>query len=114
MVQPYPHAPPHLALVHSDEIRSAFMKWNDFSNERIVLDNQKSVEKRETTVWELLLSLWNNANFSLVTEYIDDSHSDLTHPISIPHSRVSTLSPATPDKVQEKISTMTVSLQRVI
>jgi hypothetical protein len=37
-----------MALVHSDEIRSAFMKRNDISNERIVLVNQKSVEKRET------------------------------------------------------------------
>ncbi len=46
-----------MALVHSDKIRSAFMKRNDVSNERIVLDNQKSVEKRETTVWELLSSL---------------------------------------------------------
>jgi hypothetical protein len=91
-----------MALVHSDEIRSAYMKRNDISNEKIVLDNQKSVEKRAITVWELLSSLWNNANFSLVTENIDDLHSDFTRPISIPHSRVSTLSPATPGKVQEK------------
>ncbi len=103
-----------MAVVHSDEIRSAYMKQNDISNERIVLDSQKSVEKRATTVWELLSSLWNNANFSPVTEFIDDLHSDFTRPISIPHSRVSTLSPATPDKVQEKISTMTVSLQQII
>jgi hypothetical protein len=103
-----------MALVHSDEIRSAFMKRNDISNEKIVLDNQKSVEKRGTTVWELFSSLWNNANFSPVTEFIANLHLDFTRTISIPHSRVSTLSPATPDKVQEKISTMIVSLQRII
>jgi hypothetical protein len=103
-----------MALVHSDKIRSAYMKRNDISNERIVLDNQKSVEKRATTVWELLSSLWNDANFSPVTEYINDLQSDFMRPISIPHSRVSTLSPATPDKVQEKISTMTVCLQQII
>jgi hypothetical protein len=99
---PLPMLPLIMALVHSDEIRSAYVKWNDTSNERIVLDNQKSVEKRATTVWELLSSLWNVANFSPVTEYIDGLYLDLTHTISIPHSRVSTLSPATPDKVQEK------------
>ncbi len=87
---------------------------NDISNERIVLGNQKSVEKRATTVRELLSSLGNDANFSLVTEFIDDLHSDFTHPISIPHSRVSTVRPATPDKVQEKMATMSVSLQRII
>ncbi len=103
-----------MALVHSDKIRSAFMKRNDISNEKIVLDNQKSVEKRATTVWEQLSSLWNDENFSPVTEFIADLHSDFTRPISISHSRVSTLSPATPDKVQEKIPTMTVSLQRII
>ncbi len=103
-----------MALVHSDKIRSAYMKWNVISNERIMLNNQKSVEKRAANVWELLSSLWNNANFSPMTEYIDDLNSDFTRLISIPHSRVSTLSPATLDKVQEKISTMTVSLQRII
>jgi hypothetical protein len=91
-----------MAIIHSDKIRSAFMKQNDISNERIVLDNQKSVEKRQTTVWELLSFLWNDANFSPVTEFIADLHLDFTHLISIPHSRVSTLSPTTPDKVQEK------------
>ena len=91
-----------MTLVHSDEIRSAYMKRNDISNERIVLDNQKSVEKRATTVWELLSSLWNNENFSPVTEFIADLYLEFTRPISIPHSRVFTLSPTTPDKVQEK------------
>jgi hypothetical protein len=103
-----------MALVHSDKIRSAYMKRKYISNERIVLDNQKSVDNRATTVWELLSSLRNDANFSPVTEYINDLHLDFTCPISIPHSRVSSLSPTTPDKVQEKISTMTVSLQRII
>jgi hypothetical protein len=103
-----------MALVQLDKIRSAYLKQNDNSNERIALDNQKSIEKKATTVWGLLSSLWNDANFSPVTESIDDLHSDLTRPISIPHSRVSTLSPATPDKVQEKSSLMTVSLQQFI
>ena len=49
-----------------------------------VLDNKKSIKKRAGIVWELLLS------------------------------KVASLSLATPDKVQEKISTMNVLLQHVI
>ena len=103
-----------MALVHSDDIRSAYLKRNEISTERIALDNQKSVDKRAATVWELLASLWNNPDFSPVTERVEDLHSDFNNPISIPHSRVSSLTPATPDKVQEKFSTMTVTLQRII
>ena len=43
-----------MALVDSDEMRRAYMCRNDISNARIVMDNQKSTEKRATTVWELL------------------------------------------------------------
>jgi hypothetical protein len=41
-----------MALVHSDD-RSAYLKRNDISKERIALDIQKSIDKRATTVWEL-------------------------------------------------------------
>ena len=39
-----------MALVHSDKIRSAYLKRNEISMERIALDNQKSVDKRAATV----------------------------------------------------------------
>ena len=81
-----------MALVHSDEIRRAYLKRNAISTKQIALDNQKSIEKRATTVWELLSDLWNDTTFAPVTEYIDDLHSNYAHPISILHSRVSTLS----------------------
>ncbi len=103
-----------MALVHSDDTRSAYLKRNDTSMEWIALDNQKSVAKRAATIWELLASLWNDPEFSPVTEHVEDLHSEFTYPISIPHGRVSTLTPATPDKVQEIFSIMTVTLQRII
>jgi hypothetical protein len=103
-----------MALDHSEDIRHAYLKRNDISKERIALDNQKSVDKRVTTVWELLASLWNDPEFSPVTEHVEDLHSDFTYLFSIPHGRVATLTPATPDKVKEKISTMIVTLQRII
>ena len=43
-----------MALVDSDELRCVYMCRKNISNARIVMDNQKSTEKRATTVWELL------------------------------------------------------------
>ena len=36
------------------------MNWHDLSNECVVVDNAKLVEKREETVWEKMASMWNN------------------------------------------------------
>ena len=41
-----------MALVDSDEMRRAYMCRNNIANARIVMDNQKSTEKRATTVEE--------------------------------------------------------------
>ena len=103
-----------MALVDSDKIRQAYIARNDISNERIVLDNQKSTKKRATTVWELIADKWNDIEFEPETEVFDELHSEYSRPIKIPHNKVCLLSLATPDKVQEKISTMNVLLQRLI
>ncbi len=45
---------PILCLIHTldeIEIHRAYMNWHDLSNEHVVRDNAKSVEKREETVW---------------------------------------------------------------
>ncbi len=42
-----------MVLVHSDNIRSAYLKRNKISNQLIAIDKQKSVEKMATTVWEV-------------------------------------------------------------
>ncbi len=41
-------------------------------------------------------------------------HADFSNPIHIPHSRVAALSPATPDKVQEKFSSMNDNLVHIV
>jgi hypothetical protein len=87
---------------------------NDISNARIVMDNQQSTEKRATTVCELLATKLNNPDFAPETEVVEDLHADFSNPIHIPHSRVAALSSATPDKVQEKFSTMNVNLVRIV
>ncbi len=103
-----------MALVHSDKIRRAYMTRNDILNERIVLDNQKSVEKRGKIILELIADSCNDTEFDPETEVFEELHSEYTCPIEIPHSRVATLSLATLDKVQDKISTMNVLLHHVI
>ena len=45
---------------------------------------------------------------------MEDLHADFSNPIHIPRSRVVALSPATPDKIQEKFSTMNVNLVRIV
>ncbi len=43
---------PFLCLIHTldeTEIRRAYMNWHDLLNKCVVLDNAKSVEKREET-----------------------------------------------------------------
>jgi len=111
---PFPMLCLIIALVDSDEMRCAYTCRNDVSNARIVMDNQKSTKTRVTTVWELLATKWNNPDFAPETEVVEDLHTDFSNPIHIPHSRVVALSPATPDKVREKFSTMNVNLVRIV
>jgi hypothetical protein len=57
---------PILCLIHTldeMEIRRAYMGHHDLSNECIVVNNMKSVEKREETVGQKMANIWNNENF---------------------------------------------------
>jgi hypothetical protein len=91
------------------------MNRHDLSNKRVVLDNAKSVEKREETVWEKLASMWNNEKFAPLTMELSPNLS--THFVV---SRVITfdscleLTAATPEKCANIFSTMLVELQRLI
>jgi hypothetical protein len=53
-----------MALVDLDKMRHAHMSWNDISNSRTTIDDQKSIKKRVTTVWELLVAEWNDPDLS--------------------------------------------------
>ncbi len=109
---------PILHLIHTldeTEIWRAYKGCQDLSNECIVFNNMKSVEKREETVWQKMVNMWNNEKFApttmalspkLTTQFVDswvitfDSCSDLSAP--------------TPDKCANQFSTMIVELQRLI
>jgi len=61
---------PTLNLIHTldeTEIRRAYMDRHNLYNERIVLDNAKSVEKREMTVWQKMANVWNDESFAPLT-----------------------------------------------
>jgi hypothetical protein len=91
--------------------RRAYMNWHDLSNECVVLDNAKSVEKRDETVWEKMASMWKNENFAPLTMELSPKLS--THFVV---SRVITfgscleLTAATPEKCANIFSTMLVEL----
>jgi hypothetical protein len=61
---------PILRLIHTLDdtvIRRAYMTRHNISNSRIVLDNAKSVEKREETVWQMMARKWNDEKFTPMT-----------------------------------------------
>ena len=100
-------------LTDNDAIRRAYLTRNDISNDRIDLDNRNS-DKRPKTVWELLSHKLNDHDFEAVTEPFPDLHNYYKDSIVIPHSKVSSLAAATPEKCKEKMSTMMVSLKRIV
>jgi hypothetical protein len=57
---------PILHLIHTldkTEIRHAYMERQNLSNKHIIINNIKSVEKREETVWQKMANMWNNEKF---------------------------------------------------
>jgi hypothetical protein len=93
---------PILRLIHTldeTDIRRAYMNRHDLSNKRVVLDNVKSVEKREETVWEKMATMWNNEKIAPLTMKLSPKLS--THFVVsrvITFDSCSELTPATPEK----------------
>jgi len=88
-------------------------RHNLSKNKCIVLDNAKSVEKREITVWQKIANVWNDESFAPLTMLLSPQLT--THFVD---SRVLSfdldLSAATPEKCAHKFVKMTVELQRMI
>ncbi len=109
---------PILRLIHTldkTEIRRAYMERHNLSNERIVLDNMKSVEKREETVWQKMANMWNNENFSPMTMALSPKLSrQFVTSWVITFDSCSEYAAATPDKWANRFATMIVELHRLI
>jgi hypothetical protein len=109
---------PILCLIHTlyeTEIRRAYMNWHDLLNECVVLDNAKSVEKKEETVWEKMVSMWNNEKLAPLKMELSPKLS--THFVVsrvITFDSCSELTAAAPENCGNNFSTMLVELQRLI
>jgi hypothetical protein len=60
------------------------------------------VEKRNQSVWEMMSDKFNDQTFSPQTESVINLHSDYKESEAIPHSKVSHMLPATPEKCHKK------------
>ena len=61
---------PILCLIHTwndTEIWRAHLDCHNLSNKRITLYHAKSVEKRETTVWQKMVNVRNDEKFAPMT-----------------------------------------------
>lgn len=106
---------PYLRMIHciiEDDVKLAYLKRNDPIS-RSELDARNSVEKRPATVYELIADKWNSVSFNPVT-FITDCHIDYLSPINCSFDEVKDLSPATPQKVQDKLTEMRTNLIRII
>ncbi|MEM7143029.1 MAG: hypothetical protein AAF548_18545, partial [Actinomycetota bacterium] len=80
---------------------------------RCQLDDRNSVD-RPCTVYEMISDLWNDKNYDPVTKVLYNCHPDYEDPLDISYTAVSSLSPATPKKIEDMLTTMRTSLIRVI
>jgi hypothetical protein len=109
---------PILHLIHTldkTEIRHAYMGPQDLSNKHIIINNMKSVEKREETVWQKMENMWNNGKFAPTTMALSPKLMMQSFDSwVITFYSCSDFSAMTPDKCAHQFSTMMVELQRLI
>jgi hypothetical protein len=109
---------PILRLIHTlDEtkIRRAYMGRKDLSNKHMVVDNMKSVEKREETVWQKMANMWNIEKFAPRTMVLSPKlMMQFVHSWVITFDSCSDHTAVTPDKCAHQFATMIVELHRLI
>lgn len=109
---------PYLRMIHAlvdhDDAKRLFLTRYDLDNGRLQVDNRNSTNKRAVTVWEVVSDWWNDSDFCPITECLPDLHTDFSSELTIDHSLVSSMSEASPEKCENKFSSMMVDLKRVI
>jgi hypothetical protein len=108
---------PFLRLIHAiiddDNIKAAYIRRLQVPSGRMAVENRRTQAAIESNVWYMVAEKWNNKSFSPTTS-VKDTHSDFSRPIPIPFDAISNLSPATPEKVEEKWNSMNLALKRKI
>ena len=108
---------PFLRLIHAiiddNDIKAAYIRRLILPSGRMAVENRRTPAAIASNVWYMVAEKWNDESFSPTTS-VKDTHSDFARPISIPFDAVSNLSPATPEKVEEKWNSMNLALKRGI
>ena len=107
---------PYLRLIEcllaNDDIRSAFLHRNSLPSNRMELENRNAPD-RPPTVYELLAVCWNDPAFNPETTIVG-MHEAFAKPILLSHSLVAHMIPATAEICKEKLTSMLVSMARII
>jgi hypothetical protein len=91
------------------------MGRHDLLNKCIVLDNMKSVEKRDKTVWQKMANMWSNIKFAPMTMALSPKlTTQFVNSWIIMFDSCSEYAAATPDKCANQFATMIVELHRLI
>ena len=100
------------AIVNNDDVNAFLCRYNIPSG-RLAIKNCKS-ENRYLTVWEMVVELWNNLEFTLITKELGDLHSDFLVEEEISFDHVKDMTSATPEKCEDKLNSMMVQMNHVI
>ena len=109
-IEPYLHLIE--CLVSNDAIRSAFLRRNSLPSNRMELENRNAPD-RPLTCYEMLAVLWNDSTFNPETS-TNDMHEAFARPILLSYSQVAHMIPATAEICKEKLTSMLVSMARII
>ncbi len=96
-----------------DAHKQAYLQRYDILQGRMKIENFNS-EDREPTIWELLSKTWNDVECLPLMEALPDLHSDFAEGEKICDELVSNFYPETPEKLKEKLNSMTLQLNCVI
>jgi hypothetical protein len=109
---------PRLHLIHAviddNDIKAAYLGRLNLPSGRMAIEQRNTQAAMESNVWHMVANKWNDLNFLPVTSVKSDTHSNFARPISLSFETVSTLQPATMEKVKEKWNSMNLALKHGI
>ena len=107
---PLPYLRLMLCLIQ-DDVRSAYLRRLDVLTHQ-ELDARNS-ESRQQTAFEIIADRWNDSSFN-PTAPSSICHEDFEDPTDCSYGTVISYSPATPQKVQDHLTSMRTNLLRII
>eukprot|EP00970_Alexandrium_tamarense_P012082 scaffold2742_cov89-Alexandrium_tamarense.AAC.3 len=98
----------HCIIDHSHILQKFLTRLQSMS--RLSLENRNSDLSRDVSVWEDVSNLWNDSQYTATTELFNNNFEQR----DIPHSKVTTLAKATPQKCEGKFNAVVLNLKRII